>query len=390
MACPDVASGVVIGERYRLERRLGDGGGPDGSLWLATDTLAADAPVALRQVSPDRDQSRLRAVWSRLQGVLHPQVPRHGAALEEGDHLWLVRDWQQGRTYRELLEARRERQLVFGAGEVLLMLRQFLPVLTVLHGQDLVHGDLCPANLLRRDSDGLPVPLDLGLMRGEPAPKATPGYAPVEQVRGEPAEPWMDLHALGVVALVLLSGDEPEALLDPVSLAWRWPAALEGEEPLRQQLERLVTPEPNHRFASAGQALAAFQRLEMPESTGPVARADPTARWRWCRRRGLSPLPRLRRWWKRKRSRPLPGPSLSPGRCRTLSRRSFPPSRRCAAATSRRRRPPRAGSGRWWSRWCSPPWWGPPWAGGGSAGASPSSRRPGPRSLPPPACRRRR
>jgi serine/threonine-protein kinase len=218
----------------------------------------------------------MRAVWSRLQGVLHPQVPRHGAALEEGDQLWLVRDWQQGRTYRELLEARRERQLVFGAGEVLLMLRQFLPVLTVLHGQDLVHGDLCPANLLRRDSDGLPVPLDLGLMRGEPAPKATPGYAPAEQVRGEPAEPWMDLHALGVVALVLLSGDEPEALLDPVSLAWRWPAALEGEEPLRQQLERLLASEPKRRFGSAAQALAAFQRLEMPESTGPVARADRT------------------------------------------------------------------------------------------------------------------
>ena len=276
MASPDLATGAVIGERYRLDRRLGDGSGPDGILWLATDTLAADAPVVLRQVGPDRDQARMREVWARLQGVLHPQVPRHGAALEEGDQLWLVRDWQQGRTYRELLEARRERQLVFGAGEVLLMLRQFLPVLAVLHGQDLVHGDLSPANLLRRDSDGLPVPLDLGLKRGEPAPTATPGYAAAEQVRGEPSEPWMDLHALGVVALVLLSGDEPEALLDPVSLAWRWPAALEGEEPLRQQLERLVAPDPKRRFSSAAEALAAFQRLEMPESTGPVARADRT------------------------------------------------------------------------------------------------------------------
>ena len=106
---------------------------------------------------------------------------------------------------------------MFGAGEVLLLLRQLLPVLAVLHSQELVHGDLSPANLLRRDSDGLPVLLDFGLVAGTAA--ATPGYAPPERVRVAEPEPWMDLHALGVVALVLLSGEEPARLLDPVTMA---------------------------------------------------------------------------------------------------------------------------------------------------------------------------
>ena len=48
MASPDLATGAVIGERYRLDRRLGDGSGPDGILWLATDTLAA-ANALLRE-----------------------------------------------------------------------------------------------------------------------------------------------------------------------------------------------------------------------------------------------------------------------------------------------------------------------------------------------------
>ncbi|HYP04302.1 MAG TPA: serine/threonine protein kinase [Cyanobium sp.] len=260
-------------------------------LWLASDQLAADAPSALRRIGPGHDQTRARELWSRLQGVLHPQVPRCGAVIAEADQLWLVRDWQAGRTFQELLEARRERQLVFGPGEVLLLLRQLLPVLAALHSQELLHGDLSPANLLRRDSDGLPVLLDFGLVRGtapadgsgDGAPAdtgallgATPGYAPPELVRGEPAQPWMDLHALGVVALVLLSGDEPHDLLDPVSLEWRWPAVLESEPALRQQLERLLARDPAQRFASAAQALAAFQHLEMPDSTGPVPRADRT------------------------------------------------------------------------------------------------------------------
>ena len=283
------APGQLIAGRYRLERLLSQPApaGPgvplaQGPLWLARDQLASEAPCALRRIGADQDQAGARDLWSRLQGVLHPQVPRLGAALSDGDDLWLVREWLAGRTYGQMLAARAERQLVFGAGEVLLLLRQLLPVLAALHSQELLHGDLSPDNLLRRDSDGLPVLLDFGLIRsraiGESsAPQgATPGYAPLELLRGEPAEPWMDLHALGVVALVLLSGDPPASLLDPATLAWRWPVVLEQEPALAAPILRLLERDPARRFASAGQALVAFQGLPVPESTGPVARADRT------------------------------------------------------------------------------------------------------------------
>jgi serine/threonine-protein kinase len=271
-------AGQLIGGRYRLERPLSDAPGGQGDLWLARDTLAADGPAALRRLGPERDQRQARQLWARLQGVLHPQVPRVGAAISEGDQLWLVREWQAGRTYQQLLAARQERQLVFGAGEVLLLLRQLLPVLAALHGQDLLHGDLTPANVLRRDSDGLPVLLDFGLLRGPEGGVvgATPGYAPPELQRGDPPQPWMDLHALGVIALVLLSGDGPERLLQPQTMVWRWPSALDGEPALRQQLQRLLSRDPGERLATAARALSAFQAVPMPDSTGPVPRADRT------------------------------------------------------------------------------------------------------------------
>jgi len=91
-----------------------------------------------------------------------------------------------GRTYRELIEARRERQLVFGNGEVIAVAAaSCCRCWRCWHGQELVHGDLCPANLLRRDRDGLPVLLDFGLTTGlgndsRAATGATPGYAPPE------------------------------------------------------------------------------------------------------------------------------------------------------------------------------------------------------------------
>ena len=277
------AVGDRIGERYRLEAELAIGS--QGVLWRASDQLAGEAPVVLRQLAADQPelQERFRALWPRLQGVLHPQVPRFGELIEIDGALWLVREWQEGRTFAELQEARRERQLVFGAGEVLLLLRQLLPVLTVLHSQQLLHGDLSLANLLRRERDGLPVLLDFGLVRGMAVRRddqgpigVTPGYGPPELSRGEPGEPWMDLYSLGVVCLVLLSGEGPAQLLDPVSLEWCWPAGLDAEPELRAAVARLVSADPEQRFRSAAAALEVIQQVPMPDSTGPVPRADRT------------------------------------------------------------------------------------------------------------------
>ena len=268
-ATTDQPDAQLIAGRYRLEHPLGS----DGYLWRASDQFAGDAPVVLREIPADQPalQERFRRLWPRLQGVLHPQVPRFGELIEQNGTLWLPREWQEGSTYAALLQGRRERQMVFGAGEVLLLLRQLLPALAVLHSQALCHGDLSPANLLRRDRDGLPVLLDFA-----PPAGVTPGYAPPERGRGEEAAAWMDLYSLGVLALVLLSGEEPAQLLDPVSLQWRWPTALDPQPALREVLERLLSPEPERRYASASAALQALQQLPMPDSTGPVPRADRT------------------------------------------------------------------------------------------------------------------
>jgi serine/threonine-protein kinase len=269
-ATTDPTTSQLIAGRYRLERKLS--ASERSELWRAADQLAGEAPVALRCIPAEQEllQADFRSLWPRLQGVLHPQVPRFGELIEHNGALWLPREWQEGSSYAELLESRRERQLVFGAGEVLLLLRQLLPALAVLHSQGLCHGDLCPANLLRRDRDGLPVLLDFG------PGGVTPGYAPPERGRGEPPAAWMDLYSLAVVALVLLSGEEPAQLLDPATLAWRWPASLDAVPALQAALERLLSSDAEARFPSAAAALQALQQLPMPDSTGPVARADRT------------------------------------------------------------------------------------------------------------------
>ena len=231
--------GTVLVERYRLEKRLS---GPDplrGSLWRAVDVMAGDLPVAMRQLQLPAAKARFKEVWPQLQSLLHPQLPRCRELLEVDGDLWLLRDWQDGVSYDDLLRQKR-----FGAAEVLTLLRQLLPVLELLHGGGLVHGDVNPGHLMSRRCDGLPVLLDGGRLQRQGAP--------------EEAEGWGDLHDLGHTALMLLSGS--------ASHEEGWPEGLELDSGFRQVLERLLSDQPEHSFGQASQVLQALESVVLPAS----------------------------------------------------------------------------------------------------------------------------
>ena len=291
--------GDLLQGRYRLEQQLSVTAGagadrsgaaghgdsqqlasrPQGVLWRAVDQQCPGQVIAARQFVATAPKNRFRELWPSLQLALHSQIPQFAGLVEESEDLWLLREWQQGFTLAAIQQQRSERQLVFGSGEVLLLLRQLLPPLAVLHGQGLVHGDLNPTNLLRRDEDCLPILLDFGLLQrqGEaPLGGGTAAYCPRAQGRGEPAAAWMDLHALGVTALTLLSGREPELMLSGDAQSWQLPEALDLDPSYRAVLDQLLSEDPAHRFEQAADALSALQALTMPQSTGPVPRAERT------------------------------------------------------------------------------------------------------------------
>ena len=155
---PSLEPGALIGGRYRLERSLSD------DRWLALDQAAADAPTHLTVLGEltEKQGEDLSKRWLQLQGVLHPQLPRFGDLINTGEALWLPRPWQEGETLQALLEAGE----TFSLEDVLVLLRQLLPVLAQLHSQRLSCADWSPAHILRRSPDGLPVPLALE----QPAP----------------------------------------------------------------------------------------------------------------------------------------------------------------------------------------------------------------------------
>ncbi len=93
--------------------------------------------------------------------------------------------------------------------------------------------------------------------------------------------PCSDLYALGVTAIVLLTGKNPNNLVNPDTLQWAWRSHVTLKTPLGQILDKMVMLKPRERFQSARDVLSAMQSLPVlkpvnsgPEPT-PIASATP-------------------------------------------------------------------------------------------------------------------
>jgi len=290
---PEIQPGVVLANRYRVINTLGQGG--FGRTYLASDSNRFNELCVLKEFAPQVQTpeylQKAQDLFEREAGVLyrleHAQIPRFRELLQthhnDRDYLLLVQDYVKGQTYRDLLSARQRQGITFSEAEVTQILRQLLPVLAYIHANGVIHRDISPDNLMRREADGLPVLIDFGGVKQAAAsvmsqfsqvvPQTTEstrlgkaGYAPPEQMQQGLVYPHSDLYALGVTALVLLTGQEPQVLLDPQTLDWRWRSWITVSPALAAVFDRLLVYRPSDRFPSATAVLLALNS-NTPAST---------------------------------------------------------------------------------------------------------------------------
>ncbi len=218
----DLQPGNLVGDRYVLERVVGEGG--MGVVWAARD-LGGGGTVAvklLKGASPElcRRFERETRIASSL---VHPNVVEVRAVLSLPDGTpALVMDLLRGRSLAAELA---ERGGPMGTEEARDVLLPLVDAVSAAHRHGIVHRDIKPGNVfLAEDDDGARVVtlLDFGLAKliakdDEAATKltrtgtmlGTPRYMAPEQLLGEPAVAASDIWALGVVAFECLTGERP-------------------------------------------------------------------------------------------------------------------------------------------------------------------------------------
>ena len=274
----ELATGSVLGGRYRIEGVLGVGG--MGVVYRATD-LALDVPVALKLLRPElahRDDAfaRFRQELLLARQVSSPRVVRiHD--LAQADGRWLISmDLVEGESLDHLLD----RGGALPVDDALRIARQIAEGLSAAHAKGVVHRDLKPANILL-DAQGNAYISDFGVARSlatsgqtrTGAVVGTPDYLSPEQARGAGADARSDLYALGLMLYEMLAGKPPFAGGTVAEvLAQRMlqvPPPVSRERPglpawIARLVDRLLRPQPAHRFQDAGDVIAAIDRREVP------------------------------------------------------------------------------------------------------------------------------
>jgi serine/threonine protein kinase len=276
--------GTILNDRYRIIRQIGRGG--FGRTYLAEDTHRYREKCVLKEFAPqvesDRDLRKAEELFEREAGILyqlkHEQIPKFEALLrtrvEGKESLFLVQEYIDGDTYWELLQ----RGGKFSEKEVIRLLVELLPVLEYIHAQNLIHRDISPDNLIRRNNDGKPFLIDFGCVKvaANAVSKSTgqwitligkKGYAPEEQIRKGLTFASSDLYALAVTAIVLLTDKQPDELYDSHQGNWRWQKEVGVSPHLAKILNKMLAYNPRDRYDSAAKVRQVLEK----ESLSPIS-----------------------------------------------------------------------------------------------------------------------
>lgn len=280
-----IYSGLILGDRYRIIRQLGQGG--FGRTYLAEDINRFSEMCVLKEFAPQVQSNavlqKAEELFAREAGVLyklqHPQIPRFRELfrinVDGKGYLFLVQDYVEGKNYYAVLAAHQPQR--FSETEVRELLINILPVLEYIHSLGVIHRDISPDNLILRSSDLLPVLIDFGgvkqieatvsqLEQAETGKVSAPptllgkvGYAPNEQMRTGSVYPHSDLYALAVTILVLLTGKNPQALIDERTLSWQWEKEVNVSPNLAALLNKMLQPNMSDRYQNARQVWQALK-----------------------------------------------------------------------------------------------------------------------------------
>lgn len=209
----------VIAGRYRILRRLGQGG--MGSVYLA-EQVGIGQQVAMKflnsglSMDPDVARRFLNEAKSYAR-VAHPNaVTLHDFGQDEEGTLYISMEYVEGDDLKRLL-SHVGRLALHEAADIVL---QAADVLAYAHARQVVHRDLKPENIMvRQGMRGWHVKvLDFGIARiSDGAPRltqqgavaGTPRYMSPEQAMGLDVDARTDIYALGLVFFELLTGKQP-------------------------------------------------------------------------------------------------------------------------------------------------------------------------------------
>ncbi|MBG1271190.1 serine/threonine-protein kinase [Nostoc sp. WHI] len=288
----------LLGGRYRPTQVLSDEGG-FGRTYLAEDIHKLNECCVVKQFAPKLQGTGpltkaielFKQEASRLQELAeHRQIPTLLAYFEQNNYLFLVQQFIDGQNLLKEWQTRGS----YSETEIRELLLDLLPVLKFIHVRGVIHRDIKPQNIIRRQSDGRLVLIDFGASKQLTATVQTKmgtvigshGYTALEQMQDGKAYPASDLFSLGATCFHLLTGVRPSQLWMQQGYGWvaSWRQYLSSpgknrvflSVELGEVLDKLLQLDIQKRYQSADEVITDLTPRLSPSSSVPPTILTPT------------------------------------------------------------------------------------------------------------------
>jgi len=260
-------AGELIGDRYRVLRRIGTG--PLTLAYLAQDT-AMDRPVTLKVLRPEfaaqREAAhRFQQEVQRVADLSHPNLAAVRAVGSDAETLYLIEEYLPDGSLRDRLD----RDGPLPVDEAVDIAIGIAAGLVAYHTQGILHGDLKPLNVMLSEHRSVKVAgggmsriLSFANLEGETYLREPAAFLTPEEVAGQPLTPASDIYALGITLYEMLTG-RPPSLAETASetafmhLHQDVPAIQERNpqvtSPLTRIVHKMLSRDPHQRYATAQQ-----------------------------------------------------------------------------------------------------------------------------------------
>jgi serine/threonine protein kinase len=288
--------GLVIAERYAIQRRIGRGG--MGAVYLARQhPLGRDVALKLIRADLVGDAEVVARFEREARAIARLSDPHIVVVYDFGQSngsLYLAMELLNGVPLGEQLRQRGTLSLV----DALQITRDICVALEIAHGNGVIHRDLKPDNIMLVTADGRSTfakVLDFGIAKiaggvdgAQTAARVvlgTPGYVAPDVIMGGMGEdPRADLYAVGVMLFEMLAGSAPFSATSPSALLV---AQASSEAPLLSSrvavpsavsdlVARLTARRPELRPSSAREVIDTIDRLDLTGATAPLRGGLPT------------------------------------------------------------------------------------------------------------------
>lgn len=288
-------AGQVLEGRYRIDRKVGEGG--MSFVYLATDVATGQRyaiKVLTAALSKDENaMARLRREAALGMRLAHANIC-HIIRLGEtgGGLVYVVMPFVDG----EVLSDRTNRFGHLPLADVAWIVRDISRGLQLAHELKIVHRDLKPENIMvskRQDGTEYAVVMDFGLAKERRAGAelqkltatgiilGTPEFMSPEQLRGKPLDARTDIYSLALMTYEMLTGKLPfqgrtqqEMMIarlrsDPIPLRKMRPE-LDLPEGVERVLAKAMSRQADDRYQTATDFSEAFQAAATSGGEGGV------------------------------------------------------------------------------------------------------------------------